>query len=69
MGDTFTIDGATVVRETDKAILVDAPDLGDETWVPKSVVDDDSEIWDAASGRRPGQLVVKRWWAEKQGWI
>jgi hypothetical protein len=54
---------ATVVRETDKAILVSFEDEDTEQrWIPKSVVHDDSEIWKKDDN---GQLVVKTWWAEK----
>ncbi len=34
-------------------------------WVPKSVIDDDSEVF--ALGHA-GTLVVADWFAEKEGW-
>ena len=51
-------------HETDKAIhLVDADsDSHWELWVPKSVVDDASEVW--KMGQR-GRLVVAAWWGTK----
>ena len=38
-------------------------ETGDEKWVPKSVIHDDSEIWKAGQA---GRLVVLGWWAEKE---
>lgn len=49
-------------KERDKALLVVID--GDEKWVPKSVIHDDSEVFDADENAR-GTLVLKRWWAEE----
>lgn len=49
-------------RETLKALLVVID--GSELWVPKSVVHDDSEVFDAKDNDS-GKLVLKRWWAEQ----
>lgn len=49
---------------TDKAIKVESDDLG-EVWVPRSVIHDDSEIYE---GDHEGELVVEGWFAEKEGW-
>jgi hypothetical protein len=57
-------DDATCVRETDKAILVKQDDLG-EVWIPRSQVHDDSEVYEEGG---EGELVVKAWFARKQGW-
>jgi hypothetical protein len=54
---------ATVKRETPKALLVEVE--GEEMWVPKSVIHEDSEVWQGEQD--DGELVVKRWWAEKEG--
>ena len=51
--------------ETEKAILV-AGIEEKPVWIPKSQIHDDSEVF-ALEG--DGALVVKRWWAEKEGWI
>lgn len=52
---------------TDKAILVVLDDQdGYETWVPKSQIHDDSEVFGGEV--RKGQLVVMRWFAESRGW-
>lgn len=52
---------AYCLRETDKAILVDID--GDQHWVPKSVVDDDSEVWEEG---QEGELVIAGWFADKE---
>ena len=51
-------------RTTEKAISVIHSDGKTEMWVPLSVIHDDSEVW---TNNQTGKLVVKRWWAEKQG--
>jgi len=60
--DTVTIEKVTVKQETAKAILVAIG--ADQFWVPKSVIHDDSEVYAAATD---GDLVIARWWAEKEG--
>jgi hypothetical protein len=55
-----------VVTATEKALLVEIE--GEEEWVPKSVVHDDSEIFDD-SENSDGMLVVEEWWAKKAGLI
>lgn len=61
----FPIENASCVAETKKAILVEAPDLDDPTWIPQSQVTDESEVW---KPNDEGTLVVAEWWAERQGW-
>ena len=56
---------ARCTRETDRALLC-VLETGEEKWIPKSVVHDDSEVFDA-EGNAQGELVVKQWWAEKEG--
>lgn len=50
-------------HETAAAILcvIDGKDV----WVPKSQVDDDSDVWEKGG---EGKLVVTQWWAEKAGY-
>jgi len=55
---------ATCIRETDGAVLCEGPHLKGEVWIPKSVLHDDSEVYDAGKNST-GTLVVKDWWAEK----
>lgn len=55
---------ARCTAATPQAVLVEQEDLG-EVWIPKSCVHDDSEVWEPGHA---GRLVVKSWFAEKQGW-
>jgi len=55
---------ASALRESAKALLVEIE--GEESWIPKSQIDDDSEVF--AQGDS-GMLVVNEWWAEKEGLI
>lgn len=58
-------DGCTILAETSKAVLVAIEDA--EHWVPKSAIDDDSEVFDLKN--KSGKLVVAQWWAEKAGLV
>lgn len=57
--------GCEAIRATEKAVLVRRAN-GEEVWVPQSQICDDSEIFRRGD---TGTLVVKRWYAEKEGWI
>jgi hypothetical protein len=59
---TARIEDCEAKRETDKALLVDID--GDLLWVPKSVIHDDSEVWEEG---QKGDLVVEEWWYDKNG--
>jgi hypothetical protein len=65
-GETgFKVQDALCVRETEKAILVEASDLPDQQmWIPKSCVHDDSEVFKKDD---EGTLVVMEWFATKNG--
>jgi len=68
-GDTdqcVSLGGAKIITTTDRAIRVILDSDGKAYWVPESVVHDDSEVFKGCDGA--GDLVVKSWWAEKQGW-
>jgi hypothetical protein len=54
-----TFEDCEVVRQTEKAILVDIPEAGEQKWVPKSIIDKDSEV----PTDLKGCLIVPRWWA------
>lgn len=60
--DAVTLYKCKAIHETDRALLVDIS--GEEKWVPKSVIDDDSEVYEDG---HVGRLVVAGWWAEKEG--
>lgn len=60
--DTHSMGEAKCIAASEKALRVT---IGDETlWIPKSVVHDNSEVWKMGD---EGKLVVKKWWAEKNG--
>ena len=50
------------IKETDAALLCAIE--GEEIWIPKSQINDDSEVY-AEGGE--GTLVITRWFAEKKG--
>lgn len=52
------------IQETEKALLVRLKD-GEEVWVPKAVIHDDSEVYEKGG---EGTLIVQRWWAEREEW-
>ena len=62
--DTETFEVTQVIQETPRAILVQLA-TGDEHWIPKSVIDDESEVFD--SDHQEGDLIVAAWFAEKEG--
>jgi hypothetical protein len=63
---TATFEDAIVIRETEQAILVRAPEIDEDVWVPKSQIDEDSEVFEMGT---EGALIVARWLALKNGWI
>lgn len=52
------------VKETERALLVKLDDEEDERWIPKSVIHDDSEVFEEGG---EGTVVVAPWWAKKEG--
>lgn len=52
----------TCKAESERAILVEIE--GDEYWIPKSQVDDDSEVY---AKDHSGELVISEWIAEQKG--
>lgn len=62
--ESVTFNDVECLKETPKALLVNID--GDEFWIPKSVVDDDSEVYH--EGHR-GKLVLHEWFCEKEGLI
>jgi hypothetical protein len=57
------LEDATGVRETDAALLVEYE--GDEQWIPKKLIHDDSEVYEEG---HTGTLVIPEWKAEELGW-
>ena len=67
--ETVTFADATAVYATERALRVRIPRPGRaplETWVPQSVIHEDSEVYDAGANAT-GRLVLKLWWAEREG--
>lgn len=53
---------ATCLRESEKAVLVRIE--GEELWIPKSQIRDDSEVYQKDD---EGFLVMSEWIAEQKG--
>jgi hypothetical protein len=62
----YLVENAEIIKDTGKAILINAPEFDEPQWVPQSQVHDDSDIYQEGE---EGDLAVKTWWAEKEGWI
>ena len=54
-----------VVRATEMALRIEL-ESGDLVWIPRSIIHDDSEVFDDEDNAE-GEVVVKTWWAEKEG--
>lgn len=66
MSTKHEIENAVCVGSTDKAILVEIPELEDDAvWVPQSQIDEDSEVYKTGD---EGTLIVPARFAEKRGW-
>lgn len=55
---------ARAIRETKKALLVRYD--GQEIWFPKSVIHDDSEVYEEGG---KGTFIVQQWYAEKENML
>jgi hypothetical protein len=63
--EQVTIRDAVALGETDLALRVEI--AGERRmWIPKSVITDDSEVFDAGE-HGTGKLVLKGWFARKEG--
>lgn len=60
--EKFEVADVQAVRETEAALLVVIEN--EDVWVPKSLIDDDSEVWKTGD---KGILVVPEWFARKNG--
>lgn len=61
--ETFDIE-VEVKRVTAKAVLVLA-ETGEEVWIPRSVITEDSDVPSDCEAGVDGTMTVKRWFAEK----
>lgn len=66
--EPFFVGSGRVVNETAKAIRVELDGRADKPWIPKSAIHDDSEVYGGEDGQ-DGELVVERWFAEKEGLV
>jgi hypothetical protein len=55
-----------LLRKSTKAILVVYE--GDEQWIPKSQIHDDSGIYGQTAIGNTGELVIPAWLAAKKSW-
>ena len=62
----FSIPGVWCIKETEKAICVEAHEVEPGlTWIPKSQIHDNSEVWKSDQN---GELLVSDWFADQRGW-
>lgn len=64
--EPVSVGEAMVVRGSPKALCVELVDHGRELWIPRSVIHDDSEVYDDDGEHDNGELVLLRWFAEKE---
>lgn len=62
--EAFTVGEGKAISETKAALKVKMDD-DRALWVPKSVIHDDSEVYEVGG---EGTLVVFQWFADKEGW-
>lgn len=66
MSDTVEFEGCECRFDSDKAIRVRIPELDRSVWIPRSQIDDDSEVYKRGT---EGTLIVSEWFATKEGLI
>lgn len=65
--EPFYFEVTKVLRETQKALLVESDELNEtEVWIPKSQIHDNSEVWKSS---QEGKMAVTQWLARKNGWV
>jgi hypothetical protein len=57
---------AACEAETKKAVCVAVRNMGGKTWIPKSALHDNSEVYKKGDS---GKLVVHVWWAKLRGLV
>jgi hypothetical protein len=65
--DVVELENTVCLKETDMALLCRL-ETGQEVWIPKSQVDDASEVLDDDDNDR-GTLVVTAWIATEKGLV
>ena len=59
----FSIEDAECTHSTDRALLVEADELDEPTWIPISQIREESEVREEGDA---GTLVISRWLAEQK---
>lgn len=63
--EPVAFEGVEVIRETERALLVLIE--GEEHWIPKTQIDDDSEVYSQKTSG--GRLVVTAWIAKEKNLV
>lgn len=73
MGRDYSSDESEAPEELGRGVCVEERQLsikvvlgGVHSFIPKSVIHDDSEVFKLNDS---GKLIVKHWWAAKEGWV
>lgn len=66
--DGVNLGQAQAVSGTEKALRVQLESEDSPRWIPRSQIHDDSEVYDDKD-HATGDLVVNRWFAEKEGLV
>jgi len=66
--DGVNLGQAQAIAGTEKALRVQLESEDTARWIPRSQIHDDSEVYDLGNNAT-GDLVIKRWFAEKEGLI
>ena len=66
--ESVSIEDVTVVRTTEKALLIQPPG-GKEHWIPKSQIKRESDIDEDSGEEDVGTLVIPRWLAEGENLV
>jgi len=61
----YDIEDAVCIRETEKAILIEAPQFDSAVWIPITQIHMDSEVTEKGD---EGTLRVYMWLARERGW-
>lgn len=65
--EPLSLGAAVMLRETGDAMLFEVEE-GEEVWIPKSCLHEDSELDDGSQPLDEGELIVREWWAERNGY-
>lgn len=66
--DGVNLGQASARAETAKALRIQLESEDSPRWIPKSQIHDDSEVYDNDKNST-GDLIVSRWYAEKEGLV